>query len=242
MKVIICDDNLQEQKRYTAMLEKLAAKHNVPLELSRYETATSLLFDAQDPKFTAELIFMDIHMPNMNGDEAARRLRENGYVNDIVFLTISQKHFRDAFDVQALHYVVKNETTESEFEKIFLRALQSQNEKKQKYVSYSGGGETRNILLNSIRYFEIYRGIVKVYYDKEHTFEFPQKTLSELENELSEYGFFKTHKSYLVSLTSIEKITYTQITLRDGTKIPLSRHKYAELKSLFTAPSNEGGE
>jgi len=237
MKVIICDDKPQERERYSGMLEKLSAKHDVPVELFTYDSATSLLFESQDSRFTADLVFMDINMPGLAGDEAARRLRENGYVNDIVFLTVSQKHFQEAFDVQALHYVVKGVTTEAGFEKIFIRAIQSQSEKKQKYVSYCGGGETRNIPLSIIRYYEMRRGIVTVYYDKDNSFKFPQKSLLEIENDLSGYGFFRNYKSFLVALAAIDSIKYTEITLRDGKKIPLSRHKYAELKETLKSTS-----
>jgi len=176
----------------------------------------------------------------MNGDEASRLLREMGYTNDIVFLTVSKEHFRHAFDVQALHYVVKGETTEAEFEKIFLRALRAKQERAQKYVAYCGGGETRNIPLSSIRYYETHRGIVTVYYDKESSFSFPLESLQEIENDLEEHGFFRNYRSCLVALRYIESITYSGITLRDGKKLPLSRNKYAALKEVLL--SQNGGK
>lgn len=233
MKVIICDDNLKEQERYLAMLKRLAEKHDIALEVTTYDSAVPLLFAVEDSKFDADLIFMDINMPNISGDEASERLRERGYMNDIVFLTVSKGHFLKAFDVDALHYVVKGETSDQEFERIFLKAVRSLSSKKQKYAAYYGGGETRNIPLNSIRYYEIYRGIVTVYYDKENSFQFPQMSLQELENELSEYGFFRIHKSYLVALSAIESLTYNEVSLRDGTKLPISRRKYSELRDIL---------
>ncbi|MDR2712442.1 MAG: LytTR family DNA-binding domain-containing protein [Clostridiales bacterium] len=242
MKVIICDDNLIEQERYLVMLKDLAAKHDIVLELATYDSAVSLLFAVEDSKFDADLIFMDINMPNMSGDEASQRLRERGYLNDIVFLTVSKGHFLRAFDVDALHYVVKGETSDLEFERIFLKAVRSLNDKKQKYAAYYGGGETRNIPLNSIRYYEIYRGIVTVYYDKDNSFQFPQMSLQELENELSEYGFFRIHKSYLVALSAIESLTYSEVTLRDGTKLPISRRKYSELRDTLLLKSESSSD
>jgi len=205
------------------------------MELKIYDTADALLFDAQDANFFADLIYMDIHMPGTEGHKAASKLRELGYRNDIVFLTVSKTHFREAFDVRALHYVVKGETGAAEFEKIFMSSLLAQNEKKQKYVVYCGGGETRNIPLESIRYYETRRGIVTVFYDEDKSFEFPQESLQEIENDLEGYGFYRNYRSFLVAISAIESIAYNEITLRDGNKIPLSRHKYRELKELLRA-------
>lgn len=240
MKAIICDDKTEESEYYAAKLQQIAEKSNISLELVIYNSATSLLFDAADSKFCADVIYMDIHMPNMTGDVAAKELRNMGYVNDIIFLTCSQKYFLTAFDVDALHYVVKRQTSAEDFERIFLKAVSSLQDRKQKYVAYYGGGETRNIPLNSILYYEIYRGIVTVHYDGNKEFEFPQDSLLTLENQLEQYGFFRSHKSFLVALAAIESVTYNEIQLYDGTKLPLGRKKYAELKNLLVTNLERG--
>lgn len=232
MRIVICDDSSKERELYSSSLRELAKKHAVNLELNLYENATSLIFDAQDADFSADLIFMDIHMPGITGDEASGKLREFGYQNDIVFLTVSKEHFRTAFDVNALHYVVKGETKPDEFEKIFLRAIKSMEEKDRNYVMYSGGGESRNIALSSIKYYEIYKKIVTVYYD-DTSFQFPS-SLEKLENELSEYGFYRIHKSFLVFLSAIESITAKEVTLRGGAKLPISRNCYSDLKATLS--------
>jgi len=233
MKIITCEDNRQEQQIYTEYLHALGEKHSVRIELTVYNSANVLLSEAQKADISADLIYMDINMPGITGAEAAIKLRELGYQNDIVFLTASKEHFRGAFDVQALHYIVKGETSMAEFEKIFLRALLAKGERNQKYVVYCGGGETRNIPLDSIQYYETRRGIVTVHYDKDKSFEFPQENLQEIENDLEGYGFFRNYRSCLVALSAIESIVYNEITLHNGKKLPLSRHKYAELKALI---------
>ena len=234
MKVIICDDSPLERERYSSLLNQLAGKHQVNMELAMYETGSSLLFACQEKNFAADLIFMDIHMPGITGIETAVVLREMGYVNDIVFLTVSsdKDHFRKAFSVKALHYVIKGETSHEEFEEIFLRAVQSQAEKEDRYASYTGGGETRNIPLSSIRYYEIFRKIVTVHY-RDTSFAFPQISLGKLENELSPYGFYRIGQSYLVNLATIESVQRDEVTLRDGTRLPLARGKKNELRDLL---------
>ncbi|HCC35139.1 MAG TPA: hypothetical protein DEQ02_05695 [Ruminococcaceae bacterium] len=233
MKVIVCDNNTAHRDSYSELILKIADKHGVALELSAYDTATSLMFDAENLHFMADLLFIDMNTPNISGDEAARRLRDHGYTGDIIFLSSDKGHYDAAFDVGALHYIIKGKTSQERFEHIFLQAVRSLNKKKQKYAVYYGGGETRNIPIDSILYYEIYHRIAKVHYGQNTCFEFPLVSLSKLEREMSEYGFFRTHKSYLVALCAIESLTYTGITLRDGTSLPMSRNRYTELKELL---------
>ena len=69
-----------------------------------------------------------------------------------------------------------------------------------------------------------------------------KKNLSEFREELSaawqasgETGecFAAAHRSYLVNLAHVERITRTECLLSDGTKIPVSRGCYASLNHAF---------
>ena len=76
MKVIICDDSPRDRALYSGMLKRLAVRHGIDVELYTYDSAAPLLFRAEDEKFDADLIFMDVYMPGITGDKAAARLRE----------------------------------------------------------------------------------------------------------------------------------------------------------------------
>ena len=69
-----------------------------------------------------------------------------------------------------------------------------------------------------------------------------KKNLSEFREELSaawqasgrtEECFAAAHRSYLVNLAHVERITRTECLLSDGTKIPVSRGCYASLNHAF---------
>jgi len=47
----------------------------------------------------------------------------------------------EAFDVEALHYIVKNETPTHKVETIFLRAIKKASEKKRENILFTAGGE-----------------------------------------------------------------------------------------------------
>lgn len=52
-----------------------------------------------------------------------------------------------------------------------------------------------------------------------------KQTLTDLEKELDE-GFFRTGRSFLVNLIHIKRTSKTEVELKNGHTIPLSRGKY----------------
>lgn len=54
-----------------------------------------------------EVAFLDVSMPHLDGLQAAKRLREQGYAGEIVFVTAYQQHALAAFDARAIDYLVK---------------------------------------------------------------------------------------------------------------------------------------
>ncbi|MCL2212478.1 MAG: LytTR family transcriptional regulator DNA-binding domain-containing protein [Oscillospiraceae bacterium] len=105
----------------------------------------------------------------------------------------------------------------------------------EKVITHTSGGELRNFKLNSILYYETQNGKIIVYYDENKSFEFPQRNITILENDLGTYGFFRIHRSFVVALSAIVSLKYDKVVLRNGTKLPVSRAKYAALKQQFNA-------
>ncbi len=79
MKLAICDDE-KEMRSYIAGV----VKENFPeLIIEEYEKADDMI----SPSYDADILFLDIQMPGMNGMDAARLIRENGKRTVIIFVT-----------------------------------------------------------------------------------------------------------------------------------------------------------
>lgn len=230
LKIILCDDSINEKIKYTDWINTVVKKHNIGVKITLYDSADLMLADSLKEIVGAGIIFMDVNMPGTTGDLAALKLRELGYENEIIFLTVSKQHFINAFDAKAFHYIVKDETVIEEFERILLLAVNAQKQKKSKFVVYSSAGKTMSIPVDKILYYESHRGIVNVYYDNDKVFTFPQRNITVIANDLEEYGFFRVHRAIIVSLLAVESVTYNKIVLRNGVSLPISRNKYSELK------------
>ena len=228
MIIVICDDNERELEQCKRQLVQLASIHQVNAVFSLYHKGEELLLCLQDPKKYPDIIYLDMSMGGMQGDKVAGKLRAQGYMGEIIFSTVSKDFYTTAFDVRALHYVVKGETTAEKFEDIFMRAVKSVQEKQTEYIMCKGVGEYRKIEIKKIHYFGVTKRIVTVYYDNGQ-FYF-NSTIGKIELRFKDYGFVRVHKSYVAAISHIRNISFKEITLDTGVVLPVGRYYYAGLK------------
>jgi DNA-binding LytR/AlgR family response regulator len=229
IRIVVCDDNKAELNVYARLCRKVSEKHHIDIEIKAYSSGNDLLFDLEDPKFfnTLDLLFLDITMPGINGVETARYARKLGYTGLIIFITASDEHYVDAFDVGAFHYISKGENSKR-FEEIFIKALELSKEIHQEQILLSGWGELKQVKIRDIYYFEVVKGTMTVFYD-DGSFEF-NGTLDKLEERLKDCGFQRIHRNYLVSLTYVKSITYTETIMANDVALPVGRTHYPKLK------------
>ena len=226
MNIFLCDDSADQLSLCKKTLTQLTGKHDVHASIKAFPSGEALLFEAEDSYTTLDLVYLDIRMPGLNGLETAKRLRQIGYLGDIVFFTYTPDFAIDGYDVSALHYVLKEQTSSEKFEEIFLRACERKQRRESEVLVLTCAGESRCIPIEDIRYFEIQQRIVTVYYGGER-FEF-YSTMLRLEEQLFNKGFVRTHKSFLVSKRFIHSIDSAHVLLDTGEELPVGKRYYAE--------------
>lgn len=85
---------------------------------------------------------------------------------------------------------------------------------------------------NKVLYTILKRDILYLERNARNTFIFTKDrtlrctaTVDDLEKELPDY-FGRCHKSYLVNMYEIQKVSRTEILMKNGTEIPISRNRY----------------
>lgn len=229
MRIIICDDDQSLIDEYKDRIEKLAVKNNVKASVEGFISGERLLFELSEEPNDVDVIYMDINFQEkMDGIIATKQLRDIGYKNEIVFLTLDQSRVFDAFDVEPLYYIVKGVTVQEKFEEIFLRAAGRAEAKQKEVIALSCAGENRNIPVDSILYFEIVKRIIEVHYDDE-IFEF-YSTIGKLENLLFDKGFMRVHRAFLVALDHVASVKSSELILDNGDVIPVGRTYAKDVK------------
>ena len=210
-KIAICDDEEQQREYLGEIVTAWAKKNRHLVNLKIYTESSAFLFDYAEEK-DFDILLLDIEMPGTNGIELAKRIRKNSTAVQIIFVTGYYDYFSDGFDVSALHYLIK--------------PVDDNLSCRQRCVLVSTGEEDVKVPLADITYIEAENVYVVI-----HTVRGDYRTrisLAKFTEQLDD-TFLKVHRSYVVSLKYIRKITRKEITMQGGGEIPIRRGMYDDV-------------
>jgi DNA-binding LytR/AlgR family response regulator len=151
-----------------------------------------------------DAVFLDIQMPGLDGIELASVLARFKHPPAVVFVTAHDKHAVDAFELNAIDYVLKPVRQERIAEAIrrVLGGVRADNPVDQ--VPVERGGVTRFVPVSDIRYVEAEGDYARLHTaEGSHLVRIP---LSQLEQQWSGAGFVRIHRSLLVALPFVEEL------------------------------------
>ena len=250
-KIAVCDDAQADAAYVVNCIKKWASDHAVIVHVETFPSAEAFWFRYEEDR-TFDILFLDIEMNaagalnvngthaaadtdvavdrnavsgggGMNGIELAAKIRGYDHAVQIVFVTGYMDYIAEGYDVEALHYLLKP-VTQERLVSVLDRAVRRAKGREKELCLHTAEGTVR-IPAGSIRYLEVQRNYVTVHAEEPYTV---KKTLGELEKELDE-RFFRTGRSFIVNLCFVQKITKSQVYLKDGTQVPLSRGLYEEI-------------
>ena len=234
LKVAICDDNSQEREFFLNMCRMIKDRLQVQIRLKEYTSGNALLFDMENSRImsTVDIVLLDIHLSDNHGIEIARKLRELGYQGAIIFVTRSDDHWRDAFDVEAFNYITKDKDIENRFVTTFVNALRKAKARRGEALIFSAIGETRRIPIASIVYFEVNDKLMRVHYNNTK-FEFVS-TLTKIESLLfGNEDFVRVNRNNLISVSHIDRLEGKNAIMLNGDVITVSPKHMKKLKTAM---------
>jgi len=172
-----------------------------------------------------DLVFLDIHMPDLNGLEFSRLIKDE---TRIIFITAYEEYALSGYKVEALDYLVKPVSYQE-----FLSAAN----KAKKYFDLVNTKTPENkagdsifikseyriiqIRLDDIIYIEGEKDYVKIYLSAQPKPIMSLMSMKSLEDQLPSSGFMRVHRSYIVNLNKIKTIERDRIIFGD-VYIPIS--------------------
>lgn len=230
MNIALCDDNEELLETLKKILMDFAAKYNDKFIIDCYTCAVELI-NVMENKERYDIIFLDIQMPQMNGVETGKYIREvmNDNVTQIVYISGESKYAMDLFDVRPMNFIIKP-FQKKQIEEVMLLGIKLINYNKRVF-EYKIRDVVHRIEYSRIYYFSSRaRKIEMVTEDSKIEF---YANLGELYETLREYNFICIHKSYVVNNAHIVKFNANSVIMADGKELPISRSKRDEIKALW---------
>ncbi len=165
-----------------------------------------------------DLLFLDIHMPQMSGLELVKSLPNKPH---IILTTAFREYAVDGFDLGVFDYLVKP-ISQERFLKSVARFLQQKEAVVPSIepILLKVGKETKKFNPEHIYYFEGLKDYIKVY-STEGTFVIYER-MGVLESQLPANLFSRIHKSYIVANRHISQRASNQVKV-NGQVLPIGR-------------------
>lgn len=148
--IAICDD---EPYMLLLLAEKISAymdKTKINYKIWKFDRAEALLASPQ----IFDLVFLDIQMGQVNGMEAAKKLRERGNGCFLVFVSVLQEYALAAFEVEAANYLLKP-VDDAKLYWTLDRIFQRMEMDEKQYLTVQQGQVLSIVKLSEILYCEV---------------------------------------------------------------------------------------
>jgi two-component system response regulator AlgR len=196
---MIVDDEYLARDRLQRMLEKMDDVEAVCQAANGLEAVQAAGVHLPD------LVLLDIRMPSMDGLETAQHLNELSEPPAVIFCTAYEEHAIEAFDVQAVGYLLKpvrrDDLSEAlararRVNKVQLQALSGKDNPRRTHISARTRRGIELVPINDVRFFQADQKYVTVRHTQGELI--IDETLRELEDEFGDL-FVRIHRNAIVA-------------------------------------------
>jgi two-component system response regulator LytT len=207
-----------------------------------------------------DLVMLDVQMPGLTGFEVARKLLEGGVESQLVFVTAFDQHAIQAFEVNAVDYLLKpveSERLETAVERVRKRVqsdrpprsstpdldrvlqLLGERQDRREQLAVKVGDRFLLIQADEVVHVSVEDDVITVVTNSlSGTSNY--RTLDELQARLDPAIFWRVHRSHVVNINKIKEIVpwFSRnyiLKMKDarGSEIPVSRSQTKRLREYL---------
>lgn len=227
--VAICEDERYILEELRKKVEKYINRKSLDASIKTFTSGEELL----KAKKKFDIILLDLMLPGIDGLEVARQISCR---SRIIFVTSYREYAVEAFDTNAVHYLVKPVTEERLFSALD-RAVNQTEQMDNQALTLIKSGKTQVIFIRDILYCEVFNHQVRIH-TVHGTYDY-FGTLDMLETKLDE-RFFRCHRSFVVNMSCVAGQEKGVAILTNGERIFISRRKQTDfIQRLLNFLKNE---
>lgn len=226
LQIAVVEDDANAREQVNTFLAQFAKEHNTEFQVSLFSDGAELI---QDYKPIYNIIFLDIEMPQMNGMEAAEKIREQDEDVVLVFITNMVQYAIRGYAVGALDYVLKPITYYT-FSTKLKRAIGMVRKRSSGHIILSLPDGAVRLETRQIYYVDIQNRML--HYHTELGEFVLRGTLQSAEEELAPFNFVRCNYWYLVNLMHVSEVRKDSVMVKEYELEMSRRNKTAFMTAL----------
>ena len=216
MQIAICETSAFQRELFRALLEQIFQENKKKIELLEYDYAETLIANIEEVCVNLDLLFINTHLWQMNGMEAAHRLLDCNV--PIIFLAETAQYAIEGYEVGAVGYLLMP-FNRDELKSTLSRIMKSSGDNDRR-IAFRSKRQNRYVKLDDITYIESDKHAIRVFLMDGSCINTTGK-LDDIEAAINnECDFLCCNQSYLVNMNYIANLKEDFI-LSDGTIIPI---------------------
>lgn len=220
MKIAVCDDEREYCRRIYELVNEYAIEHGICFDVDVFSTAKQIEIAIQEKKY--DLLFLDIDLPEVSGITLKNKMLLQHNWTWIVFVTNHAEMVGEAFGVNVLGFVKKEDLAEQiSYHLDLMLTLRGRD------------------YLIAEKFHS--RDVVCIHAEKEYSIlefcdgrrELIRFSLRNLEKALEAADFVRASRADLINLQYIEEIKNNTCYMGNDLQIPVSRRRMTEVRNRF---------
>lgn len=234
MRIAIVEDEASAAQRLMDCMSRYENENGIHFYVNHYSSGMEFL-EQWDQK--ADVVFMDVDMPGINGIETARRMREVSKDVVLIFVTNLAQYAIEGYSVDALDYVLKPVEYYA-FKLKIVRVLEVVRRRKSTVITIPTERGAEYVRSEDLWYVEVQAHDV-LYHTNHGTF-VTSGVLKRIEEELEPEGFYRCNYCYLVNLRHVGDVRGSNVMVGPD-ELQISRNRKKEFLQQLTLFYGAGG-
>lgn len=229
LNVAVCDANIHAQAMICGSVQTVLQDMGFSTNTTRFSSGEALLQELEKKEY--HIVTLDVDLPDLDGISVGKRIRELKNPPRLVYISGQEDMVFEAQLIQPLGFVRKRNFLTDLVAVLELFSAPAQDAHNS--VNFTTRQGVVNMVPEDIRYVEGCRNYQLVHLKNSSVPVEIKMTMDRVEGILADFGFVRIHRGYLVNHWCIRNISYDQVLLADGIRLPVGQSKIRALRQKY---------